>query len=81
MYKLIMFSAKDCGPCKRGELLLQKFQIDTGAEVEHIDCYENVEAAKRYHIRHIPTFILEEDGNEIAINKGLSLSYFYDLVK
>lgn len=80
-YKLLMFSADYCGPCRRGKDLLQKFHEETGVEVEYIDCGKNPTRAVRYTIQHVPTFILEKDGSEIARNKGLSLSYFYDLVK
>lgn len=79
--KLIMFGARWCKPCRRGKQLLEQFSKDTGAETEYIDCEQKHDIASRYGIQHVPTFVLEESGIETARIRGLSVSYFYEIVR
>lgn len=58
--KILKFEASWCGPCKSMTKLMEGMQIPI--PVERIDVDENMELAKTFGIRGVPTLVLV-DGN------------------
>jgi thioredoxin-like negative regulator of GroEL len=73
MKELIKFSASWCQPCK---MLKSNFKhVDMkGVELKEIDIDENMDMAKQYGIRSVPTMILTEDGKEIDRISGVLMA-------
>lgn len=70
--KALKFEASWCQPCK----MMTKVMEDAGDKittpVEKIDIDENMELAKQYGIRGVPTLVLVDDeGKEIKRQSGV----------
>ena len=73
MKKLIKFSASWCQPCK--SLSANMKHVDFGdVAVEEFDIDENMELAKQYNIRGVPTLVLVEDDVEVKRTSGVMMA-------
>lgn len=72
MRSITIFSTTYCGPCKA----LKRRIYDAGitAGIEYIDCMEQPTTAERYHIKHVPTAVMFEDGREKQKLSGSSIT-------
>lgn len=73
MKQLLKFSATWCGPCKSlsGVMKIVDFK---DVEVKEIDIDENIDEAKKYGIRGVPTLVLLQDGTEIGRKTGVLMA-------
>ena len=70
MKQLLKFSATWCAPCKALSENIK--HVDMGdVEFKEIDIDENLDVAKQYGIRGVPTLVLLEDGEEIGRKSGV----------
>ena len=73
MKKLIKFSASWCQPCKA--LAANMKYVEFGdVQYEDVDIDENMELAKKYGIRGVPTLVLLEDDVEIKRTSGVLMA-------
>ena len=73
MRKLIKFSASWCQPCKA--LAANMKYVEFGdVQYEDVDIDENMELAKKYGIRGVPTLVLLEDDVEIKRTSGVLMA-------
>lgn len=66
--KVLKFSAQWCGPCKMMTKIIHG--QDLGVEVQEVDVDENVNVAKEYNVRNIPTLVFLRDGKEVDRTTG-----------
>jgi thioredoxin 1 len=61
---LVDFYATWCGPCKMMSPVLERIKNEMGAQVRvlKIDVDKNQEAAEKFKVRGVPTFILFKKG-------------------
>jgi thioredoxin 1 len=73
MKQLLKFSATWCGPCKA---LAKNFEHVTLGDVElvSIDIDNQMEEAKQYNIRGVPTMVLLENGVEVKRKSGVLMA-------
>jgi thioredoxin 1 len=73
MKELIKFSASWCQPCKS---LAANFKyVEMGdVKLTEVDIDENLDLAKQYGVRGVPTMVLVEDGKEIKRNVGVLMA-------
>lgn len=69
MRHLLYFTADWCNPCQRTKPFAEEL-ISEGANIKFIDADSEVEMVKNFKVLSIPTFILIEDGAEIARTNG-----------
>lgn len=69
MKELLKFQAVWCGPYKSLSNIMEG--VDFGVPVKIIDIDEDMETAKQYGIRGVPTLVLVEDGKEIKRLSGV----------
>lgn len=69
MKEILKFQATWCGPCKMLSNIMEG--VDFGIPVRAIDIDENMELAKQYGIRGVPTLVLTEDGKEVKRQSGV----------
>ncbi len=73
MKELIKFSASWCQPCK--SLAANFKHVDMGdVALKEIDIDENLDMAKQYGIRGVPTMVLLEDGKEVKRTSGVLMA-------
>ena len=73
MKKLIKFSASWCQPCKA--LAANMKYVEFGdVQYEDVDIDENMELAKKYGIRGVPTLVLLEDDVEVKRTSGVLMA-------
>jgi thioredoxin 1 len=73
MKELIKFSASWCQPCK--SLAANFKHVDMGdVTLKEVDIDENLDLAKEYGVRGVPTMVLLEDGKEIKRNVGVLMA-------
>lgn len=76
MKTVIKFSAAWCGPCRLMkpifEKVTKKFEGQEGIEFKEIslDDDDDGEVAEKYGIRNLPTFIIQNNGNEYSRHTG-----------
>lgn len=66
MRHVFYFTADWCMPCKRVKPIVEELNRDGSVKFQLIDADANAELVKTYEIKSIPTFILIENGSEIA---------------
>lgn len=69
MKKIIRFTASWCAPCKMLAATLEDIKTDTPIEVVDID--ENMELAKQFGVRGVPTLVMVDGDKEIARSVGM----------
>ena len=73
MKKLIKFSASWCQPCKA--LAANMKYVEFGdVQYEDVDIDENMELAKKFGIRGVPTMVLVEDDVEVKRISGVLMA-------
>jgi len=69
MKHLVVFKAAWCGPCKALAMTMQDLELPV-AQVKTIDIDEDMEAAKEFLVRGVPTVLLMEDNQVIKRSSG-----------
>ncbi len=59
------FTADWCNPCKKTRPIVEEMNRETQIKFQIIDVDSELELAKKFEIRSVPTFILLEEGTEI----------------
>ena len=67
MIKILDFWAEWCGPCKFMEPLMDELEkeLKGKVDIEKINVDENQELTAKYQVLSIPTYIFENDGQEV----------------
>ena len=60
MKKIMMFTASWCAPCKNMKPVVVELCSKHGVELELVDIEEQVDVAKKYGIRSVPTVMAFE---------------------
>lgn len=72
--KLLKFYADWCGPCKMLTRVIEDNKADIESlmvTIEEIDIDNDMDTAKKYNVRGVPTLILVEDsGQEVRRKSG-----------
>lgn len=73
MKQLLKFSATWCGPCKSlaGNMKHVDFK---DVELKEIDIDDNLDEAKKFGIRGVPTLVLMNDGVEVKRKSGVLMA-------
>jgi thioredoxin 1 len=66
---ILYFTADWCNPCQRTKPFAEEL-ISEGANIKFIDADSETEMVKNFKVMSIPTFIVIEDGQEIARANG-----------
>lgn len=67
---ILYFTADWCNPCKRVRPIVEELNMDHHNKFQIIDVDSEMELAKKFEVRSIPTFILIDDGVEIKRSTG-----------
>ena len=71
--KLLKFHATWCQPCKMLSVVINESKADIESlmvQIEEIDVDQNMELAKKYNIRGVPTLVMVEDSGQEARRKS-----------
>lgn len=72
--KALKFEASWCQPCKMLTKIMEDAADQITIQVDKIDIDENMELAKQYGIRGVPTMVLVDDeGKEIKRQSGVMM--------
>jgi thioredoxin 1 len=72
--KALKFEASWCQPCKMLTKVMEDASEQITIQVDKIDIDENMELAKQYGIRGVPTLVLVDDeGKEIKRQSGVMM--------
>lgn len=72
--KALKFEASWCQPCKMMTKIMDDAADQITVQVDKIDIDENMELAKQYGIRGVPTLVLVDDeGKEIKRQSGVMM--------
>ena len=66
MVNVLYFTADWCNPCKKVKPIVEGINKDSITKFQIIDVDSEIELVKRFEIRSVPTFILMDDGKEVA---------------
>ena len=79
MVKAIKFYADWCGPCKALKPILENVSSKFGNTVNfsYINIDEQFEVAQKYHVRSVPTVIIEKNGVEVNRFVGVQSELAY----
>lgn len=69
MKHLIVFKASWCGPCKSLAMTMQDLALPV-AQIKTIDIDEDMEAAREFMVRGVPTVLLMEDNQVLKRSSG-----------
>ena len=71
--RLMDFHADWCGPCKSQDPIIEELLEDhPEVALEKIDVEENRETANEYHVRSLPTVVVERDGEIVERFVGVT---------
>lgn len=71
--KLIDFWAPWCNPCRMMNPVVEEIEKEHKEVVfEKINVDENQDAAQKYGVMSIPTFVIERDGKEVGRKVGVT---------
>ena len=72
--KVLKFAAGWCQPCKMLSRVIEDAGDKITAVIEEVDIDQNMELAKKYGIRGVPTMVMvEDDGTEIKRQSGVMM--------
>ena len=79
MLEVKKFEADWCGPCKALKPILENVSSKFGNTVNfsYINIDEQFEVAQKYHVRSVPTVIIEKDGVEVNRFVGVQSELAY----
>ena len=79
MLEVKKFEADWCGPCKDLKPILENVSSKFGNTVNfsYINIDEQFEVAQKYHVRSVPTVIIEKNGVEINRLVGVQSELAY----
>ena len=67
MKTILYFTAEWCGPCKKTRPIVEELNKDSSlTNIRIIDVDSEMELAKNFEIKSVPTFIVIEDNEEIS---------------
>ena len=67
MKTILYFTAEWCGPCKKTRPIVEELNKDLSlTNIRIIDVDSEMELAKNFGIKSVPTFIVIEDNEEIS---------------
>lgn len=70
--KLLKFYASWCGPCKGLTMVINSVKDQLPMPVEDIDIDTNMDAARKYNVRSVPTMVVvNDDGSEVKRVVGM----------
>jgi thioredoxin 1 len=67
--EILFFSSPWCGPCRQMKSMLNE-SIQTEINMTIIDISEEMEKATEFKVMNVPTFVVLEDGKEVARKIG-----------
>jgi thiol-disulfide isomerase/thioredoxin len=70
MKHILYFTADWCNPCQRTKPVAEELNSEGVIRFQFIDVDTEMELVKRFEIKSVPTFILIEDGKEVARMNG-----------
>ncbi len=78
MIQVKKFYAVWCGPCKVLTPLMENVKSKfNNVNFEDIDIEVQYEEAQKYHVRSVPTVIIEKDGTEVQRFTGVQSEMAY----
>ena len=79
MLEVKKFEADWCGPCKALKPILENVSNKFGNTVNfsYINIDEQFEVAQQYHVRSVPTVIIEKNGQEVQRFVGVQSESAY----
>ena len=78
MVEVKKFYAEWCGPCKVLTPLMENVKTKfSSVNFENIDIEKDYEIAQKYHVRSVPTVIIEKNGKEVARMVGVQSELAY----
>ena len=79
MLEVKKFEADWCGPCKALKPILENVSNKFGNTVNfsYINIDEQFEVAQKYHVRSVPTVIIEKNGVEVNRFVGVQSELAY----
>tara|TARA_E500000081_G_scaffold153800_1_gene189029 strand:- start:340 stop:603 length:264 start_codon:yes stop_codon:yes gene_type:complete len=79
MLEVKKFEADWCGPCKALKPILENVSSKFGNTVNfsYINIDEQFEVAQKYHVRSVPTVIIEKNGVEVNRFVGVQSELAY----
>jgi thioredoxin 1 len=78
MVEVKKFYADWCGPCKVLTPLMENVKTKfSSVNFENIDIEKDYEIAQKYHVRSVPTVIIEKNGKEVARMVGVQSELAY----
>ncbi len=71
---LVDFFATWCGPCQMLSPILESVSTEVGdtAKVLKVDIEKNMDFARQYNVRSVPTLIIFKEGKEVWRKSGLT---------
>jgi len=69
--KILKFYATWCAPCKALSATIDSIKDEITVEIEEIDSDENMDMARKYNVRSLPTMIMVDGDKEIKRQAGL----------
>jgi thioredoxin len=69
--KILKFYASWCGPCKSLSAVIESIKDELPYEIEEIDSDENMDMARKYNIRSLPTMVIVDGDTEIKRQIGM----------
>lgn len=74
--EVLKFSANWCQPCK-----ILATTLKDAAEIKSIDVEQDMETARKYNIRNVPTLVFLKDGKEVhRVSGSIPLQKYNDIV-
>ena len=69
--KILKFYATWCGPCKSLSAVIESIKDEIPYVIEEIDSDENMDMARKYNIRSLPTMVIVDGDTEVKRQMGM----------